>query len=78
MIRDYKLNNTKIKKRGGGKDRGQSQEDRRIKGRLLGGLSEVSLLVSRLMVGLPDTGSHPAQMGIGVSYCEGRPRENTV
>ncbi len=28
------------------------------------------------MEGLPDTGSHPAQMGIRVSYNEGIPREN--
>jgi hypothetical protein len=56
------------RKKGGSKDRGPSKEGRRIKGRLLGGLSEVSLLVLRLMEGLPDTGSHPAQMGIGVSY----------
>ncbi len=62
-------------KRGGGKDRGQSKEGRGIKGRLLGGLSEVSLLVLRLVEGLPDTGSHPAQMGIGVSSCGGFPRE---
>jgi hypothetical protein len=40
----------------------------RIKEQLLGGWSEARLLVLRLMEGLPDTGSHPAQMGIGVSY----------
>ncbi len=28
------------------------------------------------MEGLPDTGSHPAQMGIRVSYNERVPREN--
>ncbi len=28
-------------------------------------MSEARLLVLRLMEGLPDTGSHPAQMGIG-------------
>ena len=47
-------------------------------GRLLGGLSEVRLLVLRLMEGLPDTGSHPAQMGIGVSYGKGASRENMI
>jgi hypothetical protein len=26
------------------------------------------------MEGLPDTGSHPAQMSSGVSYCDGLPR----
>jgi hypothetical protein len=49
----------------------QGKEGRRIKGRLLGGLSEVSLLVLRLMEGLPDTGSHPAQMvsGSAIERC---------
>ena len=28
------------------------------------------------MEGLPDTGSHPAQMGIRVNYNEGVPRED--
>ncbi len=67
-----------LREKGGSKDRGQGKEGRRIKGRLLGGLSEVSLLALRLMEGLPDTGSHPAQMGIGVSYSKGVPRENIV
>jgi hypothetical protein len=53
------------KGKGESKDRGQSKEGRRIKGRLLGGLSEGSLLVLGLMEGLPDTGSHPAQMVSG-------------
>jgi hypothetical protein len=39
-------------------------------------LIEVRLLALRLMEGLPDTGSHPAQMGIGVSYNKRVPREN--
>jgi hypothetical protein len=43
----------------------------RIKEQLLGGLREARLLVLRLMEGVPDTGSHPAQMGIGVSYKKG-------
>ncbi len=50
----------------------------RIKEQLLGGLSEARLLVLRLMEGLPDTGSHPAQMGIGVSYNKGVPRGNSI
>ncbi len=33
-------------------------------------------MVLRLMEGLPDTGSHPAQMGIRVNYNEGAPRED--
>ncbi len=33
-------------------------------------------MVLRLMEGLPDTGSHPAQMGIRVNYNEGVPRED--
>jgi hypothetical protein len=28
-----------------------------------------------MMKGLPDTGSHPAKMGIEINYCEGLPRE---
>ncbi len=50
----------------------------RIKEQLLGGLTEARLLVLGLMEGLPDTGSHPAQMGIGVSYNNGVPRENSI
>ncbi len=73
------INSTLLRsKRGGSKDRGQNKEGRRIKRRLLGGSNEVSLLVLRMMKGLPDTGSHPAQMSIGVSYCEGSPKENTM
>jgi hypothetical protein len=63
---------------GGSRDRGQNKGGRRIKRRLLGGSNEVSLLVLRMMKGPPDTGSHPAQMGIGVSYCEGLPKGNTM
>ncbi len=33
-------------------------------------------MVSRLMEGLPDTGSHPAQMGIRVNYNEGAVKED--
>ncbi len=72
------IESTILRSKRGSKDRGQSKEGRSIKGRLLGGSSEVSLLVLRLMEGLPDTGSHPAQVGIGVSYCEGFPKENIV
>jgi hypothetical protein len=50
----------------------------RIKEQLLGGLSGARLLVLRLMEGLPDTGSNPAQMGIGVSYNKGVPRETSI
>ncbi len=65
--------------RGGGrKDRGQSKWGMRIKEQLLGGLNEAGLLVLRLMEGLPDTDSHPAQMGIGISYNIGIPRENSI
>ncbi len=32
---------------------------------------EARLLVLRLLVGLPDTGSHPAQMGIRINYMKG-------
>jgi hypothetical protein len=46
-----------------------------VKGWFLGGLNEASLLVLRRMKGLSGSGSHPAQMGIGVSYCEGFPRK---
>jgi hypothetical protein len=72
------INSTILRSKKGSKDRGQNKEGRRIKGRLLGGSNEVSLLVLRMMKGLPDTGSHPAQMDIGVSYCEGFPKENTM
>ena len=72
------INSTLLESKRGSKDRGQNKEDRRIKRRLLGGLNEASLLVLRMMKGLPDTGSHPAQMGIGVSYNDGVPRENIV
>jgi hypothetical protein len=67
-----------LREKGGSKDRGQGKKGMRIKGLLLGGLSEVSLLALRLMEGLPDTSSHPAQMGIGVSYSKEVPRENIV
>ncbi len=50
----------------------------RTKEQFLGDLREARLLVLRLMEGLPDTGSHPAQMGIGVSYNKGVPRENSI
>ncbi len=50
----------------------------RIREQFLGDLNEARLLVLRLMEGLPDTGSHPAQMGIGVSYNKGAPRENSI
>jgi hypothetical protein len=46
----------------------------RIKKQLLGCLSEARLLVLRLMEGFPDTGSHPAKIGIGVSYGKGASR----
>ncbi len=65
------INSTLLESKRGSKDRGPNKEGRRIKRRLLGGSNEVSLLVLRMVRGLPDTGSQPAQMGMGVSYCEG-------
>ncbi len=50
----------------------------RIKGAASWGLSEARLWVLRSMEGLPDTGSNPAQMGIGVSYNNGVLRENSM
>jgi hypothetical protein len=50
----------------------------RLKEQFLGGLNEARLLVLRLVEGLPDTGSHPAQMGIGVRYNDGVPSENSI
>ncbi len=50
----------------------------RIKGAASWGLNEARLWVLRLMEGLPDTGSNPAQMGIEVSYNNGVPRENDI
>jgi hypothetical protein len=58
------INSAILESNKGSKDRGWNR-GRRIKGWLLGGSNEVSLLVLRMMKGLPDTGSHPAQMGIG-------------
>ncbi len=49
-----------------------------IKGAASWGLNEARLWVLRLMEGLPDTGSNPAQMGIEVSYNNGVPRENNI
>ncbi len=65
------INSTLLESKRGSKDRGQNKEGRGIKRRLLGGSSVVSLLVLGMMRGLPGTGSQPAQMGMGVSYCEG-------
>jgi hypothetical protein len=65
------IKSTLLESKRGSKDRGQNKEGRRIKRRLLGGSNVVSLLVLGVMRGLPGTSSQPAQMGIGVSYCEG-------
>ncbi len=50
----------------------------RIKGTASWGLNEARLWVLRLMEGLPDTGSNPAQVGIEVSYNNGALRENSI
>jgi hypothetical protein len=50
----------------------------RIKGAASWGLNEARLWVLRLMEGLPDTGSNPAQMGIEVSYNNGVLRESSI
>ena len=50
----------------------------RIKGAASWHLNEARLWVLRLMEGLPDTGSNPAQMGIEVSYNNGVPGENNI
>ncbi len=57
------INSTILESDEESKDMGWNR-GRRIKGWLLGGSNEVSLPVLRMMKGLPDTGSHPAQMGI--------------
>ncbi len=58
------MNSAILESHKGSKDIGWDR-GRRIKGWLLGGSTEVSPLVLRMMKGLPNTGSHPAQMGIG-------------
>ncbi len=58
------INSTILEPSKGSEDRDWNR-GRKVKGWLLGGSSEVSLLVLRMTKGLPDTGSHPAQMGIG-------------
>ncbi len=68
------INSTIIESTKGGKDRGWNR-GRRVKGWLLGGLNEASPLLLRMTKGLPDPGSHPAQMGIGISCCEGFPKK---
>ncbi len=50
----------------------------RFKGAASWGLSEARLWVLRSMERFPDTGSNPAQMGIGVSYNNGILRENSM
>jgi hypothetical protein len=50
----------------------------RIKGAASWGLNEARLWVLRSMEGLPDTGSNPAQMGIGVSYNNRVLRESSI
>ncbi len=50
----------------------------RIRGAASWGLNEAKFWVLRSLEGLPDTGSNPAQMGIGVSYNSGVHRENNI
>jgi hypothetical protein len=50
----------------------------RIKGAASWGWNEAGLWVLRLLEGLPDTGSNPAQMDIGVSYNSRVHREDYI
>ena len=50
----------------------------RIKGAASWGWDEAKLWVLRPMEGLPDTGSNPAQMDIGVSYNSRVHREDYI